>query len=120
MPPEPADYADAGECIDTKLSCLANPRRRMLVRLLSYGPLIPRDAANWIAYAESDTIDSAKETPPDERHACYVSLTQTHIPTLQDAEIIAEGKEGPDLLPGPEYERARALLAFIDDQLAPE
>ncbi|MFB6361556.1 MAG: ArsR family transcriptional regulator [Halobacteriales archaeon] len=65
---------------------LSNERRQLILEFLSEanGPLSARDLSEKIAEAETD------ESPPPTniRQSAYVSLHQTHLPKLDELEIV--------------------------------
>lgn len=80
MPPTIADKSDD---MDGIMMMLCNERRRMLIRMLRETDVGPREAADQIAAVEHENPST------DQRHAVYVSLQQTHIPTCRSHDVVA-------------------------------
>lgn len=65
---------------------LSNPRRRETLRYLARnaGPTTVRDLSEYIASSETGHIPAPRRS----RETVYVSLIQTHLPALQELEIV--------------------------------
>jgi len=87
-PPEDGGVLEEGEIHDI----LRNSRRRLTIESLrkaEHGSLSVRDLSEQIAGLETG------ETPPprDKRQSVYVSLQQTHLPKLDELEIVDHDPE---------------------------
>lgn len=105
------DIRDTNDHEDGLLTVLANRRRRMLIRLIDVKPLSPRDAANCIAAVETDNPTSAQ------RHAVYVALRQTHVPTCIKHDVLEMDDEN-QLHPAGLWDVTREILHHCDDVLS--
>ncbi|WP_411965420.1 ArsR family transcriptional regulator [Haloferax sp. YSMS24] len=84
---------------DTELSetriheVLSNDRRRMAIEFLQDGNMTLRELAERIAEAETG------ESPPPRniRQSAYVSLQQTHIPKLDELDIVEYDEESKEV-----------------------
>jgi hypothetical protein len=92
---------------------LANRRRRVIIRILrDLAPLQARDLATQVVAAEQD-IDPTHVTASD-RNTVYVSLYQTHLPTLNTTCIITYDARSKLVECGDCYDRIAQLLGQID------
>ncbi|WP_416838663.1 ArsR family transcriptional regulator [Haloferax sp. DFSO52] len=84
---------------DTELSetriheVLSNDRRRMAIEFLQDGNMTLRELAERIAEAETG------ESPPPRniRQSAYVSLQQTHIPKLDELDIVEYDEQSKEV-----------------------
>jgi hypothetical protein len=83
-------------------------RRRVIERLVEEGTESVRDLAEHIASIESG------ETPPPRnvRQSVYVSLHQTHLPKLDDLEIVVYDDDAKEVWLA---ERADQVLVYLED-----
>lgn len=88
---------------------LGNDRRRAIVQLLASGPeqIDVSDVATQIAERESDTTP----VPNNLYKSVYVSLQQTHLPQLEEDDVIAYDPEGKTIQPGAHFDE---VLQYID------
>lgn len=94
--------------LDEVFSILSNPRRlHAIAVLLSDGRMDKGQLADRVAELEFerpiDQIDKAKE-----RHKVYVSLQQTHLPTLEESGVVV--REGNEIVLGPNAESCKQAL----------
>ncbi|WP_224449291.1 DUF7344 domain-containing protein [Haloprofundus salilacus] len=85
---------------------LKNERRQHVVEQLSERPETQsvRELSEHIAAAETDS-----DTPPRKaRHSVYVSLCQTHLPKLNDLDIVDYDAETKEVTPGHHAETVAA------------
>lgn len=91
---------------------LRTPRRRRVILILyeSELPVVPlRSLAREIAaYEEQVQITHATGEP---YRNVYNSLSQTHLPTLQDAGVIIYDPQRQTISPGPNLSTAALLLS---------
>lgn len=87
---------------DELFQILSNSRRRYIIYYLSQdGPeLSLKDLATKVAAVEGEMAES--EVTPDERQRVYISLYQTHLPKLQDADVVT-------------YDEDERTVALTDD-----
>lgn len=99
---------------DVVFHLLQNSRRRRVVEYLTEhdGPVELGSIATWIAAHESDQPPG--DVSPDARQRVYISLYQTHMPKLDDNDVVDYDEETKQVfrganaatLEGPlEYER---------------
>ena len=81
---------------------LGNDRRRAIVQLLAEdgGQVDVSDIASEIAATETDTTP----VPNNLYKSVYVSLQQTHLPQLQEDDVIKYDSEAKTIQPGPHFE----------------
>jgi len=99
--------------LDTLLTLLANERRRHVIRLLGGdAPTLECDTlAETIAAAEQDCAPA--NLSRKERKRVYVGLYQTHLPRLDDADII-DLEHGSVVHATAETERVARVLTEIE------
>ncbi|PSP34091.1 hypothetical protein BRC64_01725 [Halobacteriales archaeon QH_10_67_22] len=79
----------AGEKIsrDVVFDILSSKRRRQVLSLLkNEGPMELTDLAEKVAAQENDT--TVEDLNKQQRKRVYVSLYQTHVPKLEDADLV--------------------------------
>jgi len=106
-----ADICDPTADLGPIFTAISNRRRRMFIRLVAEaGPMPPRDAADHIAWAESE-YDDIDDVPRSRGHAVYVTLQQDHLPKLTppDILVVTDG----NLSPGQNFTRANCMLQTI-------
>ncbi|WP_276257039.1 DUF7344 domain-containing protein [Halomontanus rarus] len=88
---------------------LGNDRRRAIVQLLATESeqIDVSDVATRIAERESDTTP----VPNNLYKSVYVSLQQTHLPQLEEDDVIAYDPEGKTIQPGAHFDE---VLQYID------
>lgn len=88
---------------------LGNDRRRAIVQLLATDRerVDVSDVATQIAERESD----ATSVPNNLYKSVYVSLQQTHLPQLEEDDVIAYDPDAKTIQPGPHFE---AVLGYVD------
>ncbi|SDQ95540.1 DUF7344 domain-containing protein [Natronobacterium texcoconense] len=100
---------------------LGNDRRRAIVQLLAEesGQVDVSDVANEIAATESETDTDASSVPNNLYKSVYVSLQQTHLPQLEEDDVIEYDADTKTIYPGPNFED---VLTYVDghDDGAPE
>jgi hypothetical protein len=86
----PSDEGYASDCVspDDAFHVLRNPRRRLLVRLLAdaAAPVEMRELAERVAARENETTVEAIDS--DQRQRAYVSLYQTHLPKMDELDVV--------------------------------
>jgi DNA-binding transcriptional ArsR family regulator len=89
---------------DDLFQILSNSRRRYIIYYLSQegDALSLKDLATKIAAVESDVPEA--EITSDERQRVYISLYQTHLPKLEEADIVT-------------YDEDERTVALTDDVL---
>ncbi|ELY54883.1 DUF7344 domain-containing protein [Natronococcus jeotgali] len=90
---------------------LGNDRRRAIVQLLAGEPgqIDVSDVATEIASTESD----AASVPNNLYKSVYVSLQQTHLPQLQEDDVIEYDSEAKTIRPGPNFDD---VLGYVDGE----
>jgi len=88
---------------------LGNDRRRAIVQLLATtsGTVDVSDVASEIAETEADTTP----VPNNLYKSVYVSLQQTHLPQLQEEDVIEYDSEAKTIRPGPNFE---GVLTYVN------
>ena len=88
---------------------LGNDRRRAIVQLLAteQDRIDVSDVASQIAEGESETTP----VPNNLYKSVYVSLQQTHLPQLEEDDVVAYDSEGKTIQPGPHFDD---VLQYID------
>jgi len=72
---------------DLVFEVLSSTRRRQVLSLLNQkGPMELTELAEYVAARENDT--TVEELTKQQRKRVYVSLYQTHVPKLEDANIV--------------------------------
>lgn len=99
--------------IDMVFDILGTSRRRAVIRYLESnpGPIAIGDLADYIAAAEYGK--SVDEVTANERKRVYVSLYQSHLPKMADADVIAY-EQGESIEQGPHFETFATMLAHAD------
>lgn len=99
--------------INAVFDALSNKRRRRALRVLAaqdiatLGELTERLTDIELAEADADRAAVRKRV--------YVGLYQTHIPALDDLDVVGWSTNPEDaVLPGPLFEAAEAVLAHAD------
>ena len=89
---------------------LGNDRRRAIVTLLAESPerIDVSDIATEIAERETDTSPA----PNNLYKSVYVSLQQTHLPQLEEDDVIDYDPDSKTIRPGAHFED---VLGYIDD-----
>ncbi|WP_138004361.1 DUF7344 domain-containing protein [Halalkalirubrum salinum] len=101
---------------DTVFDLLSSSRRRFIIRRLksrSTG-IDLQTLAGDLAAQEAD-IDR-DELTAQQRKRIYVSLYQTHIPKLADADVIQYDPDTSVVHPGPKLDSLEAYLTQTDDR----
>ncbi|WP_435362227.1 DUF7344 domain-containing protein [Haloarchaeobius sp. DFWS5] len=90
---------------------LTNARRRAAVDILreSDGSLELGTLAERVAAAEEGT--TVDELGSNERQRVYISLYQSHVPALVDADVVEYDKDSGVITPGP---HAHVLYRYLD------
>ncbi|SNR67947.1 DUF7344 domain-containing protein [Halorubrum vacuolatum] len=86
-----SDGGDTPELDDAVIyTALSNGRRRAVIRTLAEEARQAGGDETYVAVsALADVVHASEEgTPPSGRHATYVSLTQTHLPLLDDLGVV--------------------------------
>lgn len=88
---------------------LGNDRRRAIVQLLATDRerVDVSDVATRIAEGETDTTP----VPNNLYKSVYVSLQQTHLPQLEEDDVIAYDPDAKTIQPGPHFD---AVLRYVD------
>ena len=89
---------------------LGNDRRRAIVTLLAERPeyVDVSDIATEIAERETDTTP----VPNNLYKSVYVSLQQTHLPQLEEDDVINYDADSKTIQPGANFED---VLGYVDD-----
>ncbi|MFT4921632.1 MAG: hypothetical protein ACI8XM_000836 [Haloarculaceae archaeon] len=100
---------------DDVFDILSSPRRRNAISILHERdePIELTDLAEEIAALESDT--PVEEITAQQRKRVYVSLYQTHIPKLADADIVEYDPDTGLIEPGDGISIVNAFLAGPSD-----
>lgn len=101
--------------VDTVLSVLNAPRRRMTLRALAEGPTDHRTLAERLTAAEQDLALDA--VTYDDRQGIHTALTQVHLPKLSEYEAVVWDRESGYVAPGRHhalYFEALCVLERID------
>lgn len=107
-----ADPLEAG--LDRVFDMLANPRRRYVVDIV--GDLDRNESttvgalATGLAYVENDEFDHPREVVGQARKRCYVSLYQTHLPTMDSAGALDYDRRGKTVSPTGATDRLQKLV----------
>ncbi len=88
---------------------LGNDRRRAIVQLLAEdgGQIDVSDVASEIAATEADTTP----VPNNLYKSVYVSLQQTHLPQLEEDDVIEYDSDAKTIQPGRHFD---AVLQYVD------
>ncbi|WP_254769426.1 helix-turn-helix domain-containing protein [Salinilacihabitans rarus] len=88
---------------------LGNDRRRAIVQILAErrNHVGVSDVATEIASQESDSTP----VPNNLYKSVYVSLQQTHLPQLEEDDVIEYDPEGKTISPGPHFDD---VLTYVD------
>jgi len=109
---QPNEYADPSPYLADLWTALANPRRRMIIRLLAMqSPLSIKTIASYIVLAESD-VESLADVSYDMQHSVNVTLYQTHVETLETQNIVIQMDK--DLHRGVQFETANQVVNAVD------
>jgi len=88
------------ETLDDTFTVLRNARRRWTMHVLSeHGSLDRSELADRVAEIEYDR--PIEDISGDDRHVVYVSLQQTHLDALEDADVIR--RDGNTILKGDRF-----------------
>ncbi|RKD97373.1 DUF7344 domain-containing protein [Halopiger aswanensis] len=92
---------------------LGNDRRRAIVQLLANesGQIDVSQVATEIAETESDTTP----VPNNLYKSVYVSLQQTHLPQLEEDDVIEYDSDAKTISPGPHFDDVLAYVNGHDD-----
>lgn len=97
---------------DTAFDLLSNGRRRLLLqRLRGTDGVELGELATELAAIENDI--SADELSAQQRKRTYVSLYQTHVPKLEDADVVTFDPESGIVRP---TDRVNELVAYFDTE----
>jgi len=105
-------FDDRSDDIGPLLDALANYRRRLVIRILDADTSHQvRTVADIIAGIETD------DTEPTSRHrqTVYVSLYQTHLPVLDDTQIVSYDDQAKRVSHGALFAPAAEILRCVDD-----
>ena len=104
-----------GDYISDIHHALRTRRRRLAVKLLHQLPqesMTTRELAREIAAVDQDVpIEQAAGEP---HRNVYNALSQTHLPTLSDANIIIYDRDRQQVYDGPELDIAALLVAVSE------
>jgi len=101
------------DVLSTLHHALRAARRRTVIVILADDPDQPvsvRDLAKQIA-AREENVPLARATGEPYRNA-YNALSQTHLPTLSDADIIIYDSDRQVVTPGKQLSAAKMLVAL--------
>jgi|AntDeeMinimDraft_4_1070355.scaffolds.fasta_scaffold01086_9 hypothetical protein len=88
------------ETLDETFTVLRNARRRWTMHVLAeHGSLDRSELADRVAEIEYDR--PIEDISGDDRHVVYVSLQQTHLDALEDADVIR--RDGNTILKGDRF-----------------
>jgi len=73
--------------LDCTFTLLSNSRRRAIIRAMVDHENMSKNELIWIV-AENEYQMPREQIGSSERHTIYVSLSQTHLPKLEDSGII--------------------------------
>ncbi|AFZ74125.1 DUF7344 domain-containing protein [Natronobacterium gregoryi] len=92
---------------------LGNDRRRAIVQLLAEksGQVGVSDVATEIAATESDVDTDSGSVPNNLYKSVYVSLQQTHLPQLEEDDVIEYDSDTKTIHPGQNFED---VLTYVD------
>lgn len=106
------DVGDPGD-VDGLLHIIANKRRRMVIRLLATHQSLSLDElSKHLAAVELDK--HITDVTSTERHNLYVSLYQTHLPTMDQSHIVDYDDQSKTVSIGTEFQKAKTVLECID------
>jgi hypothetical protein len=110
---------DDGLSLDEVYHLLQNERRRLtLQHLLAAGASDLETVTRYVATAENDV--SAEELTEKERKRVYISLYQSHLPSLADHEVVAYDQGTGTVTPTDRIDRFEPyLVASTDDDAGP-
>lgn len=128
--PGPSDHADAEPDPSPDLApldeatvfdLLSAERRRAVVRIVgsSSGAWELGDLTETVVCRLED-YDCGEDIPSDRRRAVYVTLYQTHIPTLADAGALATDTNVSMVRPTTGTRQLRAILRAVDGRVTDE
>ena len=110
------DRADAGLGLDEVFGILKNRRRRDVIEFLrdqggetTLGPL-----SEHIAAKENDT--TVQQINSDQRKRVYVGLYQSHLPKMDDMDIVEFDKNRGTIRLGPNVDRLEPYLDASDSE----
>lgn len=91
---------------------LQNARRRAVIRYYAdgEGPTDLGDLAEWVAGSETDGPPTSTD-----RHRAYVALYQTHLPKLDQADVVEYNRERGVVRAGPLLETFAAAVTADRD-----
>lgn len=101
--------------ISETLFLLRDPRRRYAIDALDDGPVELTELADRVA-----AIEFGNDYDSDQRKACYVSLKQTHVEALDDADVIDHRELSGVVVPGDNYDELRDVLKTIRETVGDE
>ena len=104
--------------LDVVFDILSNSRRRLILSRLEEvgGESTTSDLAEYIAAIENDKPQS--ELTSQERKRVYVGIYQTHLPKMDDADVVDVDDRGAVTL-GPNAEAVYQFLETSDDEDSP-
>lgn len=108
--PSHTDQIDA----DALYEALSSRRRRQVIRALDDGPRDIGALARALAAVENDIAPDAVDH--DQRKRVFVALHQSHLPRLDDWDIVDWDTAG-EVAPGPTHEPAREAMAAVSEPL---
>lgn len=116
---EATEPENAKPDIDMVFDILGTSRRRDVVRYLESNPepVAIGELADYIAAQEYGK--TVEEVTSNERKRVYVSLYQSHLPKMADADVIAY-EQGESIEQGPYFETFATMLAQADATLRGE
>lgn len=97
--------------IDDLADVLSNPRRRSIIEYLTdeddrAEPFTLDEITAYVAWREYDGFGSPDDVSGQKRKRVYVSLYQTHLGRLTDADVIEYDGRPDEIVPGAELETA--------------
>lgn len=105
---------DPGDTLGMLVDALSNPRRRAVIRYLANEPRVCTldEITDAIADLETDGRVGSQD-----RKRVYVSLYQTHLDALEEANIITTDSNGHEIWRGIRFNQARAVLQAAEDSV---
>lgn len=105
---------DEGLSLDTVYHILQNERRRMtLQHLFTTGRTDIGAIADDVAVRENDT--TLEELPPSQRKRVYIALYQSHLPTLDEHDIVDYDRETNVVTPNERLSRFESYLPIASE-----